>query len=373
MRARQILCPQCGTLLDVPPGKADCFVRCGMCRNRFRLPRRIAVTEDAIADWLVEGRQVEEKHAAERPLQVHEQAASSEGTAVLPAVSDAIRLVKSDAGGALFEFPANRLTDTAFRCAMPRCCLRCGGRSHLQAHVIVYSTHLVSASYGEAEAASGEMVLKGEAVAGLSNEELLGRLPSVPNAPKPADLPMPYWLCDMCTGRDLIGGQIRISSQGVGLCRLWIGNLRRAEEFFVTTGGAGSPGHAELRHRIAATVENPWDVLPLAVQNRIQQWYRPQPNEHFVAYVADRDRARSEEGLAGIIVTDRRVVYHTLARHKEAGVEEKLEFQEAVEQGRQCVGIRCSSWEIRHVAVDRDGLAALKNALARARFRAVWH
>ncbi len=69
MRARQILCPSCGMLLDVPPGKSDCFVRCGGCQHRFRLPKRIAVTEDAIADWIGEGREGEVQHAAERTLQ----------------------------------------------------------------------------------------------------------------------------------------------------------------------------------------------------------------------------------------------------------------------------------------------------------------
>ncbi|MCJ7543254.1 MAG: zinc-ribbon domain-containing protein [Phycisphaerae bacterium] len=374
MRARQILCPACGTVLDVPPGKADCFVRCGNCRHRFRLPKRIAVTDDAITDWLVEGRTPEEdKHAAERRLRPQEEAASSAGTAVLPAISDAIRLVKSDAAGALFEFPAARLSDPAFRCAMPRRCVRCGAPSHLVAHVIVYATHLMDGSFASSQAAWGDLVLRGEGVGEMPNAELLERLPVVPNVPAPADKPMPFWLCDMCTVGDLISGQIRSGGESVGLCRLWIGSLRRAEEFLVAAGGRDSPGHAELRHRIASLVDDPWAALPLAVQNRIHQWYRPQPGEHFVAYIADRERARSEEGLAGIVVTDRRVIYHTSVRHKEAGQSEKFELTETVESGRAWLDVRCSSWDVKHVAVDRDGLGRLRSALTRGRFAAVWH
>lgn len=374
MRARQIVCPACGTILDVPPGKSDCFVRCGSCRHRFRLPKRIAVTEEAITDWLAEGRTPEEeKHAAERRLRPQEEAASSAGTAVLPAISDAIRLVKSDATGALFEFPAVRLNDPAFRCAMPRRCMRCGSRSHLEAHAIVYVTHLTEGAFGSVQAASGDLVLRGEGVAELPNKELLDRLPVVPNVPAPADKPMPFWLCDMCTVGDLISGQIRTGGEGVGLCRLWIGHLRRAEEFLVAAGGKDSPGHAELRHRIASLVEDPWGALPLAVQNRINQWYRPQSGEHFVAYIADRERARSEEGLAGIVVTDRRVICHTSVRHKEAGQDEKFELSETVESGRTWLDMKCSSWDIKRLAVDRDGVARLRNALTRGRFTAVWH
>lgn len=374
MRARQVLCPACGTILDVPPGKSDCFVRCGGCRHRFRLPKRIAVTDDAVTDWLAEGRTPEEdKHAAERHLRPQEEAASSAGTAVLPAISDAIRLVKSDTSGALFEFPAARLNDSAFRCAIPRRCLRCGGRSHLSAHVIVYATHLVDSSFTTTQAGSGDLVLRGEGVAELANEDLLSRLPVVPNVPAPADKPMPFWLCDMCTAGDLISGQIRMGGESVGLCRLWIGALRRAEEFLVAAGGKDTPGHAELRHRIASLVENPWSSLPLAVQNRIQQWYRPQQSEHFIAYIPDRERARSEEGLAGIVVSDRRVVYHTSVRHKEAGRDEKMELTETVESGRTWVEIKCASCDLKHVPVDRDGLTRLRNALTRGEFKFVWH
>ena len=154
---------------------------------------------------------------------------------------------------------------------------------------------------------------------------------------------------------------------------MWIGNLRRAEEFFLAAGGKDSSGHAELRHRIASLVEDPWGALPLAVQNRIHQWYRPQGGEHFIGYIADRERARSEEGLAGLLVTDRRMICHTSVRHKEASQNERFELAETVESARSWLDIKCSSWEIKHLAVDRDGLARLRNALTRGRFTAVWH
>ena len=371
MRLRQVLCPACGTILDVPLGKSDCFVRCGRCRFRFRLPRRIAVTDDAITDWLDEGRTQEQEHAAKRELRPEEIEATSSGTAVLPAISD-IRLVKSDNSGALLEFPTTRLNEPAFRCAMPRKCLRCGGRQNLAAHAIIYATSMMDAQTLEDEHATGALVLKGPDVADLSNDEVLKAMPKVPNVPPPADLPMPYWLCDMCTTGDFISGQIRIGSEGVGLCRLWIGNLRRAEEFLVAAGGKDTPGYAEIHRRIIAMTENPWSSLPLAVQNRIQQWYRAGAGEHFLAYIPDRDRARSEDGLAGIVVTDKRIIFHTTVRHKEGKISEKLEFQEVFVNARQCIQVKASAWEFRYLAVDREGLALLKHALVKSDANAVW-
>jgi hypothetical protein len=183
---------------------------------------------------------------------------------------------------------------------------------------------------------------------------------------------MPFWLCDMCTVGDLLSGQIRFSAENVGLCRLWVGHLRYAEDFLAAAGGKDSPSHAELRQRIAMVTEDPWNSLSLTVQNRIQQWYRPQKGERFLTYIPDRDRARSEEGLAGIVVTGRRLVYHSLVRHKEADMADKFELRETVEGGRGWLEIKCSSWDVKRVAVDRDGLNRLKDALTAGKFSTVW-
>jgi hypothetical protein len=349
-------------------------VRCGSCRFRFRLPKRIAVTDDAIADWLGEGRKGEPPHAPEKPPSREEQTAASQSTAVLPAVSDPIRMVKSDASGALFEFPSNRLLDPQFRCSLPRRCLRCGTAAHLSAHVVIYATHLVDGLDQEGKRLAGSLVLRGEDVRSLSNEELCKRLPRVPEAPPPADLPMPYWLCDMCTERDLISGQIRLDSNtGVGLCRLWIGNLHVAEAFLVATGGKGSASHVELQQRIAATTENPWGFLSPAVQNRLQQWFKPQGGEHFLAYVPDRDLTRAEDGMAGIVVSNKRLLCHNAMRHREAAVVESLEIEDTTVEDRHHLRIKSPAWEIRKVTVDREGLVVLKAALTKGMFRVTWH
>jgi hypothetical protein len=373
MRVRQVLCPSCGVLLGVPPGASDCFVRCGHCRFRFRLPKRIAVTEDTISDWLEEGKSEGPEHAPEKAASHEQQTADLESTAVLPAVSDAIRLVKSDASGALFEFPSSRLLDPAFRCAMPRSCTRCGAATHLAANVIVYGTNLIDGMSQETDRIAGSLVLKGDDLRSLSNEDLCKRLPRVPDVPPPADLPMPYWLCDMCTAKDLVTGQIRLNpNTGVGLCRLWIGNLRVAEEFFLAVGGKGTAGQAELQHRITATSENPWGLLSVVVQNRLQQWYKPQHGEHFLAYIPDRDRTRTEDGMAGIVVSNRRMICHNLMRHREAMIAETLELEEVAEEGRHRLRIKSPSWEIRHLAVDREGLLRFREALVKGMFKVMW-
>ena len=364
MTTRQALCPACGMILDVPAGKGDCNVRCGACHFRFRLPK-ITVTEDAIADWLGEG--------APKPQDQPPPPPSPESTAVLPAINDPVRLVKADRKGALLEFACNRLTEQAFRCAMPRRCLRCGTINHLHARVIVFSTNQTASIGSEAPEMDESLSLKGDDVATLSEEELLQRLPQVPSLPFPLSMPMPFWLCDLCDARGLISAQARFTDQpGIGLCRLWIGMPRRADEFVVAAAGKNTAAHAALLKQLATMPEDPWDALPLKVQNHLRQWYHVQQGERFVAYVPEAQLARPQGGSEGLVVSSHRLIWHSRVLHREASVTERVEFVEDYDGRNHFLQIRAPGWQLKRLAVDREEIPRLRTALGKARFQAVW-
>ena len=54
MRGSHVLCPDCGTVLELPEGLDKPVVRCGQCHHRFRLLQQTTVTDDVIADWLAQ-------------------------------------------------------------------------------------------------------------------------------------------------------------------------------------------------------------------------------------------------------------------------------------------------------------------------------
>jgi len=366
MIARQALCPSCGILLDVPAGKSDCFVRCGACQHRFRLPK-IPITEDAVTDWLAEGqKQEQQKMDIVKPQQ------DSARTAVLPAITDAIRIVKADRTGVLFEFPCSRLAEQSFRCAVPRRCLRCGTRTHLNARLIIYSTHLTDGS-GERQIPESSVTVQADDLATLTEEELLQRLPRIKNMPQPADLPMPYWICDQCEPEGMIAGQVRFTDKpGVGICRLWIGQLRRAEEFLGRAGAKNTPDHASLVRLISALPEEPWDSVPLSVQRNIAKWFKPSGGEQFVAYIPNVALNRQQEGSEGLVVSTFRVVFHTKDYHRESLSRDPLELTEAFQGGSPFLQIKSPSWHLKRVTVDRDDIPRLRNALNRAKFQTSW-
>jgi len=387
MKVRHVQCPVCGAILDVPAGLADCFVRCGTCRHRFRLPRLMSVTDDDIAEWLGQAPPADGQPSpagdAERPgepaggLQAapgEPEEPASAGTAVLPALSGDIRLLRVDDRGATFEFPAARLKETDFRCSMPRRCMRCGRRTHLEAHVVAFAPLLEDSYRFEMEKMAGGRDLPGPDSTRLEGQDLLNVLPPVPGVPPPADLPMPYWLCGLCTGRGLLAGQISINaSTGKGMCRLRIKNLRLAEEFLVAAGGGGTDEHAKFAEYVSRQQEQPWDLVPEIVQQRLAEWYSPNRGERFVAYVPDRDVSHIDEGLAGLVVTNRRLIYHGGDRREESLVGERIRLQAPSSTGTVRLRIKTPRWEVGRMALDRNGVDDLRRALTAAQFKAVWY
>jgi len=396
METEHVQCPGCGSLLAIPPGRSGCKVRCGQCHHRFCLPARVKITDDTVASWL-EADGEPDLDFDETPL-APDSAATTVGVPVAhlgthgggavpsqgseppthmpvtsPTATKGVRLIRIDREGALLEFPAAQLEETRFRGAMPRVCMQCGGRTHLEPHVIVFAATLVDSISLEAEHLAGKMVLTSGEARHLSWEELLGHLPLVPNVPAPANLPMPYWLCDMCSTARTISGQIKVHSEtGEGYCRLLIRNLRRAADLLSAMGARGTPAHNQLLERIAKTAEKPWDSLPLTVQHRIRQWYQPASDESFVAYIPDRGRTRTEDGMAGLIVSSRRLIYHTRMRHHDLEVSLPVQFRLALSKTDVEIGIKTATWEAKHLRSDKVGVAHLRRALVKGKFRATW-
>ncbi len=371
---RRAQCPKCGATLGIPPHYSGNLVKCSRCRHRFNLDGS-SVHEDIIANWLDDGGpdQEEAPSPAKSPEPAPAVTPTQEGAVgPLQEASGSIRLVKFDQGSALFEFPASRLEDPHFRCAMPRQCLQCGTQVNLVAHVIIFTSHLVTSISLEEDRGAKPLVLSDREIQSLDGEGLLARLPNVPDVPSPGNLPMPYWLCDMCGSSGSISGEIHVNTTGEGRCRLLICNLQRAEEFMTAVGGAGSPEHAELQQHLADVAETPWEMVSMVVQHRLQQWYTPQEDERFVGYVPDRDRVRTEDGMAGLVLSTKRLIYHTQFRHREAIRTDPVQLDLAMAGDKGNLRIAAASWRIKHFTVDREGLARLRRSLTLGKYKASW-
>lgn len=381
LEAAKVACPACGAILAVPAGTVRRVAKCGQCKQKFWLPQEATVSDEEVARWLGDRESDEDPlgdlsgQGGRYPEVVPPEAAAAlahDTLAPAPAPSHNLRLASCDRNGALLEFPARRLNDKPFRCAMPRICMQCGARTHLEAHVIIFSGMLVDSVSLEAEHAAGKLILRCEEAKSLSSEDVVDRLGRVPNVPAPADQPMPYWLCDMCAISKAISGQFQINTEtNEGTCRLLIRNLRRAEEFLAAIGARGTGIHRELVNHIAVSAENSWELLPLAIQHRIEQWFRPSPGEQFLTYVPDRDHARTEDGMHGLIVSNRRLVHHTRMRHREIDAAQSLEIALSFGKKKGELVVQLPAWSV-HITVDGDGIAKLRRSMVQGRYRVTW-
>ncbi|MHC4985693.1 MAG: zinc ribbon domain-containing protein, partial [Planctomycetota bacterium] len=300
----QINCPACGAVLDVPADSAGRRARCGSCQHRFQIPDAPKLSDDEIASLLAT---TEDEVDLDQHAHVDETLSSSRTGTILAteAVDGAalMRLAKLEGPSAIFEFPADLLKETPFRCAMPRTCMRCGARAHLQPHVIPFASSVTDSQTIRTLQTSGVLICCDPDVERLAGEALLARLPRVPNAPDAAAEPMPFWMCDMCHPEGLVDGRIiEDAKTGQVTCRLRIADVHRAKYFLEAVGG----NHLDLQRlerRCSEEKDNPWQLVPETIRQRLQQWYQPKPGEHFLGYIPDRALSHTEDGRAGLIIS----------------------------------------------------------------------
>ena len=323
--ATKVNCPFCAAVLRVPEKSLGKKGRCRACGKVFPVPFVVPTAEDTATDEDVIGWLGEAGAPQSRPPVK----SSVEATRVSPAggprrapsarprpshKSFPVRLGHVDDMGAFFLFDPKLLYDQDFRCSFPVKCIVCGGRRHLSVHVVIWSSKLPGRGQLGMRTSYAHTVYELDKLGALRGRELLGRLDLVENLPEPYCLPFPYYVCHACSAVGAVVPDVRTSEDGDGqVCELGISSLERAEEFADAVCGKDSRVHRQLHRARQQSDDDSWRGLPLAVRSRIKQWYRPQEGEHFVAYIPDADFAKTEAGTAGIVMTDRRLVYHKFA------------------------------------------------------------
>ncbi len=378
MLGMKVNCPRCTTSLSLPTDVGNERVRCPVCRGvfRVRIHKKIALDE-TIADWL------DESLRRDEPEQVTPDPARTSFPAEIEGLGDTQRaifddadrmhLVAADRRGVVLEFPAEFLRVEAFRASIPRRCIHCSARTHLSAHVVIYTGQLRDSISLEAEHAAGKLSIPPEKLGNLAGVDLLKRLPEVPGVPSPGNLPMPYWVCDMCRGAGWISGQIRVSADTCkGSCRLFFRNLKMAMGFFANACGTDSKHYRKLAEFHEHWQENPWNALPTVVRHRLEQWFEPAEDEQFLAYIADRGFVRSEDGMNGVVVSTQRLVYHHPPRHQELECGKDLTVHLRMAEGQQIATLEGDGFKRRLITVDRVSRMLLRRVLSKAGFKATW-
>ena len=361
MSVIEITCPGCEAVLKVPAEAIGKKGRCSACRTAFPIlppvdtseaaAARSTTPDDTILGWLADG------ITAKGP---------GDTQAGTPRRSFAVDLDHVDAMGAFFRFHTNLLYDEDFRVSLPQQCIICSAKQDLSIHLIVWSNKLAGRGRTGAAEVHSLLVKKLDELADVKGRDLLAKLPMVENVPEPYCLPFPYYVCKNCSAIGAVVTDVHVSPDGRGEeCELGISSLSLAERFSARVCGPTASAVSEIRRARKERKGDPWRRLPLSIRVRIQRWYQPAEGEKFVAYFPDADYTQSEAGLAGVVLTDQRLVYHKSVALTEMPLTERITVSARPKGQHVQVEILSASGDVARLTAQQSVAEELQRLLGR--------
>jgi uncharacterized Zn finger protein (UPF0148 family) len=134
--------------------------------------------------------------------------------------------------------------------------------------------------------------------------------------PPPFNRAVPYYLSQTEAGQSLQCGTLRRPDGNV-TCIVLIPDGVHALEWIARVNGTCGPEYELLERDVARLFTNQWRGISQRSRQRLAAWCEFGPGETFSYYFPDADFAKSDDGLAGVVITDRRAIYHKYHRHGE--------------------------------------------------------
>lgn len=344
-----IACPHCDVQLTVPDHAGGRAARCPKCRAKFCVPGFEALLDETMAAWLftpetdniADADPVAAKHrpAAKAPTatatglptsphppvpkEATEDATPSPAPPARPAnrvSSDSVpsrptddpgparlQVASVSAAGVLFDFPSRLLQREPFRASMPWECIQCGHDD--PARLLARPLGFYDRSRG-AFATSGEIEARFEmhVEAGMSQDQAVGAMMIMTELPSPFDHPTPYFVCLRCASKVTVTCRTITGHEGPE-CQVQIPSGPYALAWLGRVNGICGGDYAALEQRIHGNETGDWEAVPHAIRQRLANWCVFEPCESFVTYFPDSDFSLHDAGLAGVVLTNRRVVF----------------------------------------------------------------
>lgn len=365
MSMARTACPACQAVFTVPSASVGKKGRCRACGGLFVInlpgadPERDRADEKQVFDWLADDADI-----AAQPAAPPAAGAQTSGGAHRYPVS----LARVDDSGAFFLFDPNLLHDAQFRASMPQRCVVCGGQQGLRVYRVSWPARL--AQTAPALPASRGVPL--DSLGGKSGLELASSLPAIDEMPSPYCLAFPYYVCRACPAEGAVVAEVRPGSNGREVCELGIVSLPRAEEFIEAVCGANCAAYRQLAEAIHRHRGDAWRLLPLTARSRINQWFKPEPNDHFLLFVPDADFSKTEHGQAGAIVSTRHMVVHKSVGLMNMPHQEPAVIRARPEGQRVRLHIRAHTGREMQIVLDPAHAELLRAELRRQDSRIAW-
>lgn len=126
--------------------------------------------------------------------------------------------------------------------------------------------------------------------------------------PKPFNHPLPYYLTQHHQHSSLLCTTLA-QPNGSITCRVLIPNGPYALDWLGRVNGVCGPEYALLERDIGLLWSSAWGKLPEQCRQRLGVWCSFLPGEQFRLYLLDADFNRVDHGLAGLVVTNQRILF----------------------------------------------------------------
>lgn len=111
--------------------------------------------------------------------------------------------------------------------------------------------------------------------------------------------------------------------QGTICCEVIVPDSRVALEWLARVNGVCGPEFDLLESEVSMQGSDAWRQLSGKIRDRLAAWAQFQPHEHFRLYLKDADFTSADAGLAGVVITDQRLIYHKYHHSGEIPLQEQ--------------------------------------------------
>ncbi len=222
--------------------------------------------------------------------------------------------------GVRFAFETNFLNHETFRTSMPIRCVRTGVGP--DRGLYCRSMIFVDRFRGD-DVQLNRLILKHERKfePGHSPRDHMRHFGRIENMAPPYENPMLFYIADRAIA-DPLKCKPGVDCNGLACCEVLVPHYGVAAEWVERVNGRCGPEYAILKAEAAKFDTDAWSKLPLATRSKLGVWCHFKPGEQFKAYINEADLRSVDAGLGGIVITDRRFIYHKYRKTRAVKLDE---------------------------------------------------
>ncbi|MBI1336862.1 MAG: hypothetical protein GC164_07860 [Phycisphaera sp.] len=219
-----------------------------------------------------------------------------------------LSVVRCTPAGVLFEFDSRWLEHEGFRASMPMRCAFTGRTdvTSLSARPLAF-TDQAGATFRSPR--DLETPNEQRLTVGASPRSVLQRMGLIEGLHRPFNHSVPYYVSIDHTSSSLSCHSVK-RSDGKFNCTVLIPEGGTALEWMARVNSVCGDDYLQLEYDLSNLQGNAWLSLPERVRDRLGVWCPFEGGERFIHYLPDVDFGKADAGLAGIVITSNRLVFH---------------------------------------------------------------